>query len=242
MDPQVNPGVYEHHSESNLSEDPNVINGAQQAITHEEQQQQMHQEGDVNKPEDGTETPEKPQYKTRRIETSKGRPLYIVNDYTYEVEKRKKDGSIYGRCDRNRAKGCKGRVILTDKDDVITILKMGKHPHNHDPPTTKTILRESVAKMKKRVREEPDKAVQGIFASALIAEASLAANADISQLPTYNKVRSTLYRVRTINKKVRKSFSSSLSFMGEGEKTYLSQYVKLRSSLASKLDFAHMSK
>ena len=76
--------------------------------------------------------------------TQRGARLLLHDGYSYMINRRKADGSIYWRCTRIRSSHCTGSV-MTGPDDSITMVK---HTHNHPADHAEVETKKIVSSLK----------------------------------------------------------------------------------------------
>ena len=116
------------------------------------------------------------------IESNRGGALLIHNDHRYR-RKRCVNDAEYWKCME-----CSSTMVT----ECRQIKKAGK-PHDHPPrrdEATNNILRSN---LKRRAVEEPNKSVQEVYETEV---GALADNVAVGILPTFDQVRSSMYRKR----------------------------------------------
>ncbi|XP_028966906.1 uncharacterized protein LOC114828143 [Galendromus occidentalis] len=132
------------------------------------------------------------------IESAWANSLYRVNDFLFEVDK-KKEQKHYCRCIRKKSDGCSARIIVVKGADAEIIRTSGTL--NHEEERRDRIRRAAKTEMKRTLLLRPDKSCKQVYQEVLVRSiANLrqdhAAEEIGAALPNFEEVRSSLHRQR----------------------------------------------
>ncbi len=124
--------------------------------------------------------------------TQRGARSLLYLGYSYMLNRRGRDDTVYWRCTRSRNSHCTGSVTTGPGDDIIAV----KDTHNHPPDQSHIDAKKIVTAMKDsaqaNIRSVPQlyqEEIQKVAASSNFAEVA-------AQIPTLVAVKSALYRRR----------------------------------------------
>ena len=124
------------------------------------------------------------------VETNRGGKKLHFDGHIYtKIRESSTSDLCFWRCEQHR-QGCEART--TSEGSSVQVRKQ----HNHPPNPAATTTQEAIANMRKRTREE-NTPINAVYDDQLV-EISMDDNADdaLSQLPSLESLRSSLYRAR----------------------------------------------
>ena len=124
------------------------------------------------------------------VETNRGGKKMHFDGYVYTKIRDSSTSELrFWRCEQHR-RGCEARATSEGSSAVV------RKEHDHPPNPAETTTQEAIANMRKRARDESTP-ITSIYDDQLV-EVSLEDHADdaLSQLPSFESLRSTLYRSR----------------------------------------------
>lgn len=124
------------------------------------------------------------------VETNRGGKKMHFDGYVYTKIRDSSTSELrFWRCEQHR-RGCEARATSEGSSAVV------RKEHDHPPNPAGTATQEAIANMRKRARDESTP-ITSIYDDQLV-EISLEDHADdaLSQLPSFESLRSTLYRSR----------------------------------------------
>lgn len=134
--------------------------------------------------------------------TSKNKTRFIVENYLFEVNKKKeKNGTIiyYTNCINKRIKGCKATCVIVKSDDDDLYIKSEKNDHNqHPPPASKILDSKFKTYLYNRISDKNDTESMNILYKKSVQKLKTnVGEEDFSEFNTsYNNVQASMYRFR----------------------------------------------
>ena len=146
--------------------------------------------------------------------TQRGARSLLYSRYSYMMNRRGRDGSVYWRCTRSRNSHCTG-TITTDIDDRLVFIKPPQDTHNHPRDNSAIVAKRLVNDLKSKTQDNI-RPVPQLYLEEIQRVAALP-NADEipANLPTFSAVKSALYRQRRKLIPALPSTRAEVAFEGE---------------------------
>ena len=126
------------------------------------------------------------------ITTQRGARSLLHAGYSYMINRRKIDGSIYWRCTKSRNSRCTGSVMTGPDDSIMSVT----NTHNHPPDDAELQVKKRVASLKQKMTTSIQPLPQLYQEEVFHIAASAGADEVAAKMPTLAAMKSALYRRR----------------------------------------------